>query len=77
MAEEAENEGYTLELAGLGAQFTGTHLILPSTGTVSQYISFAAWNMDKTDLPGFDVVSSTPSRLRIWAPSGTTIAQNF
>jgi hypothetical protein len=58
-----------------GAQFTSSNLSLGTPPVLSQNVSFAAWSVDKLDLVGFNATS--PSRLRVWAPNGTTIAQNF
>jgi len=58
-----------------GATFSTAMLSYGSPAVLSQNISFGAWNMDKIDLQGFS--STNINRLRVMAPSGTPIAQNF
>jgi hypothetical protein len=60
-----------------GAQFASSNLSYGTPPVLSQNISFAAWSMDKIDLEGFGFNATFPSRMRVWAPYGSTIAQNF
>jgi hypothetical protein len=66
---------YYYSTLATGAQLTSANLSYGTPPFLSQNISFAAWNMDKIDLDGFN--ATTPRRMRVWAPYGSTIAQNF
>jgi len=66
---------YYYSTLATGAQIPSASLSYGTPPVLSQNISFAAWNMDKIDLEGLN--ATTPSRLRVWAPYGFTIAQNF
>ena len=66
---------YSYSSLATGAQFTSSNLSYGTPPVLSQNISFAAWSMDKIELEGFN--AATPSRMRVWAPYGSTIAQNF
>jgi len=66
---------YYYSALATGAQLTSENLSYGTPAVLSQNVSFAAWNMDKIDLEGFS--ATTPSRMRVWAPYGSTIAQNF
>ena len=75
-AGTATVEGYySYSSLATGAQFTSSNLSYGTPPVLSQNISFAAWSMDKIELEGFN--AATPSRIRVFAPYGSTIAQNF
>jgi hypothetical protein len=60
-----------------GAQFSSTNLSYGTPAVLSQNISFAAWSEDQIDLEGFGFNGTSYSRMRVWAPYGSTIGQNF
>lgn len=48
-----------------------------SSGVLAPYIQFAAFSMDKIDLDGYGIVNRIPSRIRVFAPYGSSIGSNF
>jgi hypothetical protein len=78
-SQNYQGENYWSSLSGTdSATFTLQNLTYGGTGgTLASYVQFVAWSMDKLDLTGYGYVGTTPSRIRVYAPNGVSIAKNF
>jgi hypothetical protein len=77
--KNVQGVSYFTSISGTGgATFTNQNLTYGgSTGTLAAYVQFAAYSMDKFDLDAYGFVGSTPSRIRVFAPNGSSIGSNL
>lgn len=70
---------YSSSMSGTGgATFAGQNLTYGgSSGILASYIQFVAFSMDKIDLAGYGIVGNIPSRIRVFAPYGSSIGSNL